>query len=115
MAMAGQAQRPLGLRSWFRGYRYEPSQHFGKHRDKFEPAEGGISRITLLIYLNEPPPGTGATVFHPERGSLAAPRRVEPKLGGTLLFASELLHEGERLESGVKLVLRSDILFPLAA
>jgi hypothetical protein len=62
-----------------------------------------------------PPHGSGATLFHPERGSAEPLRRVEPQEGAALLFASGLLHEGERLADGEKLVLRSDILFPLPA
>lgn len=99
----------VSMRSWFRGYRYLPDQRFGKHRDGQEIEGQLISRVTALFYLNDTLEGEGATILYPKKGEKGL--RVEPAQGSLLLFPSTMLHEGEAPTLGIKLVLRSDLLF----
>lgn len=86
-------------------YRYEPGQHFGLHQDQSYFGEDGTkSLLTLMVYLNEDF-GGGETDF-PEQGQL-----IVPRTGTALLFQHMLLHAGNRVTSGSKLVLRSDVLY----
>lgn len=103
---------PIGLRPWFRGYRYQPGQRFGKHRDAVERDGSHITRITALFYLSDATSENGgATILYPSAGSKAPAERVLPQRGSLLLFHSSQLHEGETPRAGNKIVLRSDVLF----
>ena len=94
-----------GVNERFRCYRYEPGQRFALHSDgTFVRSPHERSLLTFLIYLNDDFCG-GETAF-PEQGEV-----IVPTTGTALLFQHRLLHEGRRVESGVKYVLRSDIMY----
>jgi len=57
-----------------------------------------------MVYLNEDFTG-GTTAFH-DFGVEATPRT-----GAALLFQHQLLHEGCVVRSGIKYVLRSDVMY----
>jgi prolyl 4-hydroxylase len=89
----------------FRGYRYEPSQRFASHFDgSFRRNEQEESTLTFMIYLNEGFAG-GQTRFEDFGVD------VVPRTGLALFFQHRLRHEGSRVESGVKYVLRSDVMY----
>src|SRR5687768_5821786 len=92
------------------------------------------SIYTFLLYLNDEdsvgaPCVGGATNFLEEEeeekeekegneGLIAKSQRqkrvicsVKPKAGSALLFLHNMLHEGARLEGGVKYVLRTEVMF----
>jgi prolyl 4-hydroxylase len=94
-----------GVHLPLRVYRYEPGQHFGPHQDQsyFGP-NGEKSLLTLMVYLNEGFEG-GETEF-PEQG-----QTIVPRTGTALLFQHMVLHAGNRVAQGTKLVLRSDVLY----
>ncbi len=95
--------RSKGLNERFRFYRYEPQQRFKRHIDgRVKLGETEESRITFLIYLNEDYEG-GETAFNEVT--------IQPKTGTALCFIHELKHEGKPILSGVKYVLRSDIMY----
>ena len=97
------------LREPLRCYRYVPGQRFGLHHDQSYGGKAGeISLLTFMVYLNDDFEG-GETEF-PEQD-----QRIVPKTGLALLFQHMLLHQGCRVESGTKYVLRSDILYSDAA
>jgi prolyl 4-hydroxylase len=97
--------RPCGVNERFRCYRYEPGQRFAPHYDgAFVRDERERSHLTFMIYLNEGF-GGGATAFHDNE--LA----VVPRTGLALLFQHFQLHEGCAVTSGVKYVLRTDVMF----
>lgn len=103
--LAGRSVR--GLNERLRFYRYAPGQRFSWHWDgSFARANGEASQLTFMIYLNEGYEG-GQTQFE----SVA----VAGKLGMALLFEHELIHEGSEVTSGVKYVLRSDVMYGLPA
>ena len=81
------------------------------------PGNKEISFYTLHLYLNEVDPNSpdgklegGATTFH--SWNMEEEFRVEPKIGQILIFQhKELLHSGEDVQSGVKLTLRTDLMY----
>jgi hypothetical protein len=88
----------------FRVLKYVPGDYFRPHYDGEQEHMGGRSTHTLLIYLCDMTDG-GATRFC-ETGM-----RVLPKAGRALLFKQEdYEHEGEPPISGVKLVMRTDLM-----
>ncbi|MEM6298064.1 MAG: 2OG-Fe(II) oxygenase [Bacteroidota bacterium] len=93
----------VGLNERFRFYRYEEGQRFKRHIDgRFRKSETLASRITFMVYLNEDYEG-GQTRF--------ADLEITPKTGQALCFIHEQKHESVPLRSGVKYVLRSDVLY----
>lgn len=99
-------RRAVGLNERLRFYKYEPGQSFAPHFDgRYRRSEYEKSDFTFLVYLNEDFEGGGTRFFKPETF------RVVPKAGSALLFHHPQLHEGEVVESGVKYVLRSDVMY----
>ena len=99
------AMQPVGANERFRCYRYEHDQRFAPHYDgAFVRNDSERSLLTFMVYLNEEFRG-GATAFH-DFGL-----NVTPKTGRALLFQHFLLHEGCSVASGVKYVLRSDVMY----
>ena len=97
--------RVVGVNERFRCYRYLPGQRFALHADgTYARNREERSLLTFLIYLNEGFLG-GETAF-PEQG-----RCITPQAGMGLFFQHPLLHEGCMVRSGVKYVLRSDIMY----
>jgi prolyl 4-hydroxylase len=96
--------------------RYLPGQHYSPHVDVEYVTEDGLSRsfVTAQLYLNEGFEG-GATQFIQEVGYRSIGERevldVVPKTGAVLLFEHELLHTGQRLVSGCKYTIRTDIMY----
>lgn len=95
-----------GLNELFRIYKYSKGQRFKMHRDgSYQRNEQECSFFSFLIYLNEDFEG-GETYF--EKGI-----NVKPKTGSVLVFKHPLRHEGKSLISGIKYVLRTDIMYKL--
>ena len=79
------------------------NQEFKKHRDQsYIRNENESSYHTLLIYLNENFIG-GETTFEN--------LKIKPKKGSCLIFFHDLEHEGTKLTSGKKYILRTDIMY----
>lgn len=99
-------RRAIGLNERLRFYKYEPGQAFAPHFDgRYRRNEFEKSDFTFLVYLNDDFEGGGTRFFQPQTF------RVVPKAGSALLFHHPQLHEGEVVESGVKYVLRSDVMY----
>ena len=98
-------RRPVGVNERFRCYRYQPGQRFAPHYDgAFQRSPSERSELTFMIYLNDDFTG-GQTAFHD------FDVEVPPVRGMALLFQHEVLHEGCAVRSGVKYVLRSDVMY----
>jgi len=94
-----------GLNEMFRFYRYRPGQQFKKHIDQsFIRNDIEASYYTFMIYLNENCEG-GETVF--------SNIIIKPRQGTALIFLHSLEHEGREVLSGIKYVLRTDIMYRL--
>lgn len=98
-------RRLVGVNERFRCYRYEPGQRFAPHYDgAFQRTPSERSELTFMVYLNDDFTG-GKTTFHDFDVS------VTPRAGRALLFQHCTLHEGCTVTSGVKYVLRSDVMY----
>lgn len=94
-----------GANERLRFYRYHPGQRFAPHMDgAFLRKNGEESLLTFMIYLNDGFAG-GSTWF------LDQDTHVTPVTGRALFFQHMLLHEGCVVETGVKYVLRTDVMF----
>lgn len=92
-----------GLNERFRFYKYLPKQYFRLHKDgSFIRNTKEWSAYTLIIYLNDDLEG-GDTTF-PQFS-------VKPKAGAAIIFKHNILHAGEPVLSGVKYILRTDIMY----
>ncbi|MGH1518533.1 prolyl hydroxylase family protein [Chryseobacterium sp. JK1] len=101
-----EAYRLRGFNEMFRVYKYAPGQQFKMHRDgSYIRNENEKSFYTFLIYLNDDFEG-GETEFE----NLFT---VAPKKGTALVFYHPLRHEGKTLISGLKYVLRTDVMYSL--
>ncbi len=95
----------IGLNELFRFYKYEPGQRFKRHRDgSYVRNETEASYYTLMIYLNHGFEG-GETTFEEHT--------IVPKKGQALVFEHSLRHAGEPIISGLKYVLRTDIMYKI--
>lgn len=95
-----------GLNERFRCYRYRPGMRFKMHPDgAFYRNEREQSYYTVLVYLNDGFEG-GHTVF-----AVQPEVSIRPKAGMALLFQHPIVHEGAEVLSGVKYVLRSDLMY----
>ena len=94
-----------GFNERLRFYRYEPGQRFALHRDgHFRRPDGSeTSRMSFLVYLNEDFEGGETEIM-----DLGV---VVPKTGHALCFRHPYLHEGCAVRSGIKYVLRTDIMY----
>ena len=98
-------RRPVGVNERFRCYRYEPGQRFAPHFDgAFVRSATERSELTFMVYLNDDFTG-GKTAFWDFDAA------VSPRAGSALLFQHRTLHEGCVVQSGVKYVLRSDVMY----
>eukprot|EP01126_Amoeba_proteus_P020954 TRINITY_DN2127_c0_g1_i5.p1 TRINITY_DN2127_c0_g1~~TRINITY_DN2127_c0_g1_i5.p1 ORF type:complete len:292 (+),score=49.01 TRINITY_DN2127_c0_g1_i5:62-937(+) len=116
---------PVGLNPCWRICKYFPGGHFAPHFDgPFIVSSEKRSLKTFNLYLNGDFEG-GTTNFVNEKQSLYRDdetgkfkaqeqnieRRIVPKTGMALIFNHHIFHEGEALKSGLKYIMRSDILF----
>ncbi|GAX21775.1 hypothetical protein FisN_31Lh064 [Fistulifera solaris] len=133
-----EAHEMVGINRRWRVYRYASgtNQHFAPHIDSAFPPSGHngrelvwdisagtiVSRLTLLIYLNDDFVG-GETNFYSQQGDIIA--SVRPEAGSCLVFPQAVgeealdyarshwpLHEGSPVRSGPrpKYVIRSDVM-----
>ena len=97
--------KPVAANERFRAYKYEPGQRFAPHFDGcFKRNAHERSELTFMVYLNDGF-GGGATRF------LDYDIDVQPRTGMALLFQHRILHEGCAVTSGIKYVLRSDVMY----
>lgn len=95
--------RLCGLNERFRYYRYSELQQFDWHLDgTVRVIPGRESFLTFMMYLNDNFEG-GSTEFGWER--------VVPLEGMALVFPHRVRHRGAPVKSGVKYVLRTDVMY----
>lgn len=99
-----------GLNDHFRFYHYSPEEYFKPHKDGQIKLDHKTSFITCLFYLNDT--DGGDTILMPE-GFIHKESwiRIQPKKGSVLLFEHKIWHEGTPVNSGEKIVLRSDLFY----
>lgn len=99
----------MGLNERLRILRYDPGDEFKPHRDgAYGDPSGAISKLTILIYLNEGYQG-GYTAFMNSSESAWIP--VTPYTGSIAIQDQELVHFVPPLQAGRKYVIRTDIMY----
>ena len=77
-------RQAIAMNERFRYYRYRPGQRFNWHADApFRRANGEISQLSFIIYLNDDFTGGETTVMD---------KVIKPRRGMALIFLHELLH-----------------------
>jgi hypothetical protein len=96
----------VGANERFRCYRYRPGMRFAPHRDgAFHRNDNEFSCYTFMVYLNSEFEGGNTTFFTEPEIS------IKPETGMALLFQHPILHEGALVISGVKYVVRTDLMY----
>ena len=94
----------------FRFLKYTCGDHFAKHTDEhYKNDKNEISLITVLIYLNSDYEG-GNTKFlfdHKNENDIS----IIPKIGLICLMDQNILHEVPKLVSGIKYVIRTELMY----
>jgi len=115
---------PVGLNPCWRICKYEVAGHFAPHYDgPYIESSEKRSLKTLNMYLNGGFEGgttnfisDSQSLYKDESGKYRAEEdnvlfKIVPETGLALIFNHRILHEGEALRSGVKYLMRSDIMF----
>jgi hypothetical protein len=92
----------VGLPADLRFYKYNTGERFKMHKDGPWKEDGGTSKLSFLVYLNDAFSG-GRTDFREFV--------IRPLSGMALLFIHDTWHEGEKVIAGTKYVLRSDVMY----
>ena|SRR6185503_3266638 len=105
----------VGFNERWRFYRYGPGQTFKPHRDGsfMRIKSWEESQMTFMIYLNDGMVG-GETRFFSDMEQAFRQRpylSVQPKRGMALAFIHSIWHEGAMVQSGLKYVLRTDVMY----
>jgi 2OG-Fe(II) oxygenase superfamily len=100
----------VGLNSRFRFCRYDEGQAFCRHRDgPWIVCEDRRSFLTCMVYLDEGFTG-GATRFYATKNGECI-GSIAPRMGQALIFDHAYWHDGEAVTSGVKHVMRTDVIY----
>jgi hypothetical protein len=102
-----------GINSRLRYCRYDNSEVFNIHRDgRYYKTESEYSKLTLLLYLSDASDYEGgSTRFFTSNNKETLLLDVKGNKGDVLIFDHTLWHEGGKIDSGTKHILRSDVLF----
>ncbi|CAL2083356.1 2OG-Fe(II) oxygenase [Tenacibaculum sp. 190524A02b] len=96
--------KAIGLNEMFRVYKYSKGQRFKMHIDgSYQRNFSESSLFSFLIYLNDNFEG-GETEFRKLH-------TITPQKGTALVFKHKLKHEGKEVTTGIKYVLRTDIMY----
>lgn len=100
----------VGMNKYIRLSKYQPGQFFGIHKDGInkDKEDNSYSYATLNIFLNDNFEG-GETTFY-ERDKKTVTLKCKPKMGRGSFFYSQQFHEGNKLKSGYKYLLRTDLM-----
>lgn len=99
----------VGLNERLRILRYDPGDEFMPHRDgSYMAPSGAISKLTLLLYLNEGYDG-GRTEFLDKTESAWV--AIPPHVGSVAIQNQDLVHRVPPLEAGRKYALRTDVMY----
>lgn len=101
-----------GLNERFRCCKYTQNQKFKIHCDgSFERNADEKSHLTVNIYLNNVSDGGATRFFDRKQSNRNVIAKVQPTAGQCLIFEHDNLHDGQRLGSGLKYLLRTDVMY----
>jgi len=99
-------------------YKYNRGEYFREHYDDEKKDLNKKSFFTVLIYLNNDFEGGETTFIHHKKIKYKKKWKDEvtltpviPQKGKLLVFKHNILHEGSILKSGIKYILRCDIMY----
>lgn len=101
----------VGMNKYIRLSKYEAGQFFGIHKDGInfdEDNKQNMSYATLNIFLNDDFEG-GATLFY-KNNKKDLTLKCVPKTGRGSFFYSQQFHEGAKITTGYKYLLRTDLM-----
>ncbi len=99
----------VGLNGRIRILRYDPGEEFKPHRDgTYAAPSGALSKLTLLLYLNEGYQG-GRTEF--VDSSESAWVAIPPHVGAVAIQDQDLIHRVPPLQTGRKYAIRTDVMY----
>lgn len=100
-----------GVNNRIRFCRYQKNQSFSKHQDGVHyPNEKYESKYTFLLYLNNQDDFQGGgTEFFLSKSDKKPNVVIKPEKGKLLIFDHRIWHQGAKVNSGNKYILRSDI------
>jgi hypothetical protein len=99
----------VGLNPRLRCLKYEPGDYFMPHYDDSHDMGDEFSLLSAIVYLNDTFEG-GETVFLDE--NVPKDKVVHrPQQGSVLLMEQSILHEGVTPTSGIKYIVRTDVMF----
>jgi hypothetical protein len=109
-----------GLNERWRYCKYVKGHYFGGHVDGcYQPSNTEKSFLTLMLYLNSQKKGDfkgGCTRFFDGPFEKNIKYKVVPEAGMCIVFMQQdgnFYHDGEKLEDGVKYILRCDVMYTL--
>ena len=100
-----------GMNGHIRLSMYEPKQFFGIHKDGINYDKTNKQRMsyaTLNIFLNEEFEGGATTFYMKDKKTMKFV--CKPKMGSGAFFYSQQFHEGNKIISGSKYLLRTDFM-----
>ena len=108
MTAVWNGSKVVGLNNHFRVSKYDPGMKFDIHKDGFNvDTKGNRSVMTLNIFINEEFEGGETDFFHENKTFRFS---AKPKTGRAALFDSQQYHCGNKVVSGYKYLLRTDIM-----
>ncbi len=113
LVIDGVAWRLHGLNPRFRACRYRGGQAFCVHRDgPHQPDDATRSLLTVQLYLDDASGMTGGrTRFYRDRSGRELWAAIAPRRGTAIVFDHRVWHDGEAVTSGIKHVLRTDVMY----
>lgn len=116
LTLDGDAWDACGLNECWRLAKYYPGDVFKGHCDaSFARSNDEMSMLTVNIYMNGGFAGGRTRFFFGNHHDKEGAHAVTPSTGLCLLFrqppGKAYYHDGERLESGVKYLFRSDVMY----
>ena len=98
----------VGLNDHFRFSKYYPGERFKIHKDGVnQDIDGNRSVMTLNIFLNKDFEGGETTFFYWNKRFRCS---IKPKPGSGALFDALQYHCGEKVSSGIKYLIRTDVM-----
>lgn len=109
---------PTGLNPCFRVCRYDPGGFFLPHHDEgFDYDREHLSLKTFMIYLNDVFEGAPTTFYNDRQRHYREPDpstvlyALHPERGSCVIFNQRTTHDGGRLVSGQKYILRTEVMY----
>ena len=97
-----------GINDFFRFCKYEKNGIFQIHQDaSYKPSFTYQSFFTCMLYLNQT--NGGNTRFFSDDGKIIA--ELPPQPGQILLFDPNIHHDGDKVISGEKYIVRTEVMY----